>query len=345
MFLTCSKGIPLEQVKSPNLLTKQKIKNMKKDLIFLLLCTIIATSLTAQNQKRDTVVLSLYNNNERYMLYPMPFGKDKPDNDFVAEMVVSLDTIVLLKADSKKDSTGKFPKRWLTERTCGKVPLNVKGKVALLNINAECDISTQVLNAQEAGALAVIVIHTTNSKDSVTLPKKSNTVNYDNDSKVKIPCFTVRKEIGMTLMQLTPSLVGMIKPKADIPTTQSLHTANDSLFSTVQLTVQKNSIDALANTELDKNTPNQNQSFNRIGWEVSPNPATSEAILNYNFSSTSMLIIEVFNEVGQTVTNYNISNAQTGKLVINVSSWQAGAYNVRMITNKTREIKRFVVTH
>ena len=58
-----------------------------------------------------------------------------------------------------------------------------------------------------------------------------------------------------------------------------------------------------------------------------------------------MLIIEVFNEVGQTVTNYNIPNAQTGKLVINVSNWQTGAYNVRMITNNTREIKRFVVTH
>lgn len=318
---------------------------MKKVHIFLLLCSAIATSLTAQNQKRDTVVLSVYNNNQRFMLYPMPFGKDRPDNDFVAEMVVSLDTVVLLKADSKKDSTGKYPKRWLAERTCGKVPLNVKGKVALLNINPDCDVSTQVLNAQEAGALAVIVIHTTNSKDSVVLPKKSNIIKYDNDNKVKIPCFTVRKEVGMTLMQLTPSLVGIIKPKADVPNTQSLQTANDSLFSTVQLTVQKTSMDALSNTELDKNTTNQNQPFNRIGWQISPNPATSEAILNYNFTNASMLIIEVFNELGQTVIHYNIPNAQTGKLVINVSNWQTGAYNVRMITNNTREIKRFVVTH
>ena len=276
---------------------------------------------------------------------PMPFGKDRPDNDFVAEMVVSLDTVVLLKADTKKDSTGKFPKRWLTERNCDKIPSNVKGKVALLNINPDCDISTQVLNAQEVGALAVILIHTTNNKDSVTLPKKSNTVRYDNDNKVKIPCFTVRKEMGMTLMQLLPSLVGIIKPKVDIPATQTLQTANNPLLLTAQQIGQKTSVDSMSIAERDKNTANQNQSFNRIGWEVSPNPATSEAILNYNFSNTTLLIIDVFNELGQAIANYTLPNAQTGKLVINVSSWQTGDYNVRMITNNTRDIKRFVVTH
>ena len=88
----------------------------------------------------------------------MPFGKDRPDKDFVAEMEFAIDIIHVLKDDTKRDSTGKIPKRWRMERSCGKIPKNVKGKVALLNINAACDISTQVYNAQEARAWAVIVI-------------------------------------------------------------------------------------------------------------------------------------------------------------------------------------------
>lgn len=48
----------------------------------LLLC--VFGTMTAQSNKKDTVVLSVYNNNQRFMLYPMPFGKNKPDRNFVA---------------------------------------------------------------------------------------------------------------------------------------------------------------------------------------------------------------------------------------------------------------------
>jgi hypothetical protein len=119
---------------------------MKKYVMSLLLSVIVLATLTAQ--KKDTVVLSVYNNNQRFMLYPMPFGKDKPDKHFTAEMVIALDTIHKLEVSTKKDSSGKFPKRWMTTRQCGKLPTNVKDKVALLQLNADCDISTQVYNAQ-----------------------------------------------------------------------------------------------------------------------------------------------------------------------------------------------------
>jgi hypothetical protein len=118
---------------------------MIKKLTSLVLFISLMTSLQAQ--KRDTTVLSVYNNNQRYVLYPMPFGKDKPDKDFVAEMVFAIDTIHVLKDNPKRDSTGKVLKKWTMERSCGKIPKNVKGKVALLNINAACDISTHVYNA------------------------------------------------------------------------------------------------------------------------------------------------------------------------------------------------------
>lgn len=311
-------------------------------MIFAMLCTAIATSTVAQ--KRDTTVLSVYNNNQRFVLYPMPFGKDRPNEDFVAEMVFAIDTIHVFKEDTKRDSTGKLVKKWQMERSCNKVPKNVKGKVALLNINAACDASTQVYNAQEAGALAVIVIHTTNSKDSVTLPKKSGQVRYDNDNKVKIPCFTVRKEIGMTLLQMSPSLVGIARPKEDVPNTQSLVVNPATTAITAQQILQKASADSTAKVEAEK-IALANQPFDRIGWDISPNPSVEVAILNYNFTKSATLNIEIFNELGQMLTNYTLSDTQTGKLQLDVSHWQAGTYIVRMTNGIVQETKRLVVAH
>ncbi len=45
-------------------------------------------------------------------------------------------------------------------------------------MNSGCDISTKVYNAQEAGAIVVIAIHTTDNRDSVELPKQGGGVNY-----------------------------------------------------------------------------------------------------------------------------------------------------------------------
>jgi hypothetical protein len=316
---------------------------MKKYIIFVLLCIGIANSTTAQSGKKDTTVLSVYNNNQRYVLYPMPFGKDRPDADFVADMVFAIDTIHVFKEDTKRDSMGKLVKKWQMERSCNKVPKNVKGKVALLNINAACDVSTQVYNAQEAGALAVIVIHTTNNKDSVTLPKKSGRVKYDNDNKVKIPCFTVRKEIGMTLLQMSPSQVGIARPKEDVPNTQSLVTnPTTTAIAAQQEKLQKAIADSTAQIEAEK-LALANQPIDGIGWVLAPNPATSEAILNYNFTKSATLDIEIFNELGQLLTNYRLTDTQTGKLSLEVGSWQAGTYTVRLTNGTTQETKRLVV--
>ena len=312
---------------------------MNKYILLAFLGIFLTSSLVAQ--KKDTTVLSVYNNNQRYVLYPMPFGKDRPDKEFVAEMAFALDTIHVLKDDTKRDSSGKILKKWRMERSCSKVPYNVKGKVALLIINTACDVSTQILNAQEAGALAVIVIHDTNSKDSVTLPKKSATVKYMNDNKVKIPCFTVRKEIGMALLHLSPSLVGIKRPKDTLGTLQSL----TALAPTDEMVaVKKAQTDSLVKAEYEKHLASQQ--FDKIGWEVAPNPVTSEMVLHYNFTQSSTLNIEVFNELGQVVTNYTLPNTQSGKLNIDVSNWQAGAYNVSLASERMRaQVKRLVVMH
>ena len=207
-------------------------------------------------------------------------------------------------------------------------------------------MSTQIYNAQEAGALAVIVMHTTNSKDSVLLPRKSTKVKYDNDFKIKIPCFTVRKEIGMTLLQLSPSLVGIKRPKDTLGTSLSLEAINHptTLLPAAQQQPQKLLTDSISTIEQAKITT-ANQVFNQIGWALAPNPASSEAILQYNFTQSASLNIEIFNELGQLLTNYTLPNTQTGKLSLEIGSWQSGAYTVRLTNGATQEVKRLIVAH
>jgi PA domain len=276
---------------------------------------VVCVAASSHAQKKDTVVLSVYNNNQRFMLYPMPFGKNKPDKHFTAEMVIALDTINVVETSTKKDTSGKFPKRWITVRKCGKLPTNVKDKVALLHLNTACDISTQVLNAQEAGALAVIIIHTTNKTDSVTLPKLTGRERYADGNKVKIPCFTVRKEIGAKLTGMLPSLVGIRRPDST-GVVQAL--TQQTALTAAERAVLQAQQDSVAKVEYDKYVAAQ--AFTKIGWELAPNPVHDEAVLVYNFEKSGKFSVEVFNETGQMVTNYQLPDAKNGKLSMDVTA-------------------------
>ena len=319
---------------------------MKKYITTLFLC--VAVVMTAQAQRKDTTVLSVYNNNQRFMLYPMPFGKNKPDKDFVAEMVIALDTINVLDTNTRRDSSGKFPKRWITTRKCGKLPTNVKDKVALLHLNTACDISTQVLNAQEAGALAVIIIHTTNSTDSVILPKLTGQNRYADENKVKIPCFTIRSVIGAKLTTMLPSLVGIKRPDSVIAVqtlSQLLPTDSTKLLQQGLLKTSGSGEQGIVSDINGAAGMNGITFRSTLGWDIAPNPVSNAMTLQYNFQEAHPLSIEVFNDIGQLVTNFQLPATQTGKLDINVTSWQNGTYNVRLTIGKMKQVKRLVVLH
>ncbi|MDZ7878909.1 MAG: T9SS type A sorting domain-containing protein [Saprospiraceae bacterium] len=307
---------------------------MKKILTLALLWAAISV----QAQRRDTVVLSVYNNNQRFMLYPLPFGKDKPDKHFTAEMVMALDTVHKLETSTRRDSSGKYPKRWRTLRECGKLPKNVKGKVVLLRLNPDCDISTQVYNAQKAGASTVIIIHTTNRTDSVIVPKLIGNARYAFENKVKIPCFTIRNVIGEKLMTMLPTLVGIRRPKSIVAVQALAVVLTDSARAALQ--AQQ---DALAKAEYDAYM--LKHGFTGIGWALAPNPVHEEAELLYNFEKRANFTIEVFTEIGQLVTQYKLPDAQRGKLNIDVSLWQNGVYNVRISSGSFQQNKRLVVAH
>jgi hypothetical protein len=187
--------------------------------------------------------------------------------------------------------------------------------VALLHLNTACDISTQVLNAQEAGALAVIIIHTTNKTDSVTLPKLTGRERYADGNKVKIPCFTVRKEIGAKLTGMLPSLVGIRRPDST-GVVQAL--TQQTALTAAERAVLQAQQDSVAKVEHDKYVAAQ--AFTKIGWELAPNPVHDKAVLVYNFEKSGKFSVEVFNEAGQMVTNYQLPDAKNGKLSMDVTA-------------------------
>jgi hypothetical protein len=263
-------------------------------------------------------------------------------------MLVVLDTIRVLQTSTQKDSTGKYQKRWVTERKCGKIIKDsLKGKVALLYMSKGCDVSTQVLNAQNAGAIVAIVIHTTDNRDSVELPKQSSTVRYVDDSKVRIPCFTVRKGIGAKLTTMLPSVVGIQRPKTNVNNPASSVVVNNPNT----LATQQSQRDSLPVAEQgqngflldDKATTSDFPLNNRIGWAVSPNPASDEVVLHYNFDKMGDVHIEIFNEIGQVVKSVELPKVQTGKLTLDVTRWQTGLYNVSLRSGSLKEVKRLVI--
>ena len=330
---------------------------MKKAIIMLLLSA-IASQIYAQAQKRDTVVLSVYNNNQRFMLYPMPFGKDKPDIDFTATMVVAYDTVNVLKTATEQDTSGAYPQHWATERVCGKpYPNDLKGKVAILYAKRGCDISTQILNAQNAGAMVAIVIHTTDNRDSVTLPRRSDLFPYLDSSRIDIPCFTVRQGIGNKLMTMLPSIVGIQRPTEDVGTIQNRAIQNKPTTTTTAtqtksattVTGEKpdSSVTPLVITPLPKESGQVSKTaqIEPIGWTLTPNPARDEALLRYNFAEKGLINIEIINELGQQITTYSLPETQIGRLVLDVSSWHEGTYNVLLQSAGVKETKRLIVLH
>jgi Secretion system C-terminal sorting domain len=301
----------------------------------------------AQNVvKKDTVVLSVYNNNQKYMLYPMPFYKKWPDTSMVVLMEALYDTAQVTRQSTVTDSTGKKPMLSVIDRQCSRLTGDVKGKVALLRMNPACDVSFTCLMAQRMGAKMVVMIHTTNSVDSVTLVKKSKQIYVYQDS-IKIPCYTVRNEVGNSLMQMLPSLVGVKVPDDVINGTQTLaaNPNNNQLPTATALADKEKALAAkeAVEAQAQKLENERRASPNVKGWRLSPNPSNTRTLLEFNFDTPQSLTVDIFNAAGQMVTNYNLSSTPSGTLEIDVSEWSSGVYSVRVTRGEIHDVKQLVV--
>ena len=305
----------------------------------LMFSNFLSAQNTAQN-KKDTIVLSVYNTNQRFMLYPAPFGGAIGKTKLLTDLVAAYDTVMLKKEDIRKD-TSKVPskeKRWLisTERGCDKIEGDVKGKVAIIQQNAACDISKQMYLAQSKGAKAVIIMHTTNSKDSVWLDYKQG---YDYAKQITIPCYTVRNEMGVKISQMLPSLVGIARKDTSTIPIQALQVYVDS----VQRAKTDSIVKAASAPYLQQNQDSILAS--QAGWVLSPNPADDEVTVLFSFSSPQNAVMQVSNNTGDVVNIQKRDNVQSGTFSIDVSAFPTGVYNINLQHGRFMETKRLLVTH
>ncbi|NJN35672.1 MAG: hypothetical protein HC817_16820 [Saprospiraceae bacterium] len=83
-------------ITTKHIINSIKMKKMK-NITIVLLFLVIATASFAQKQKGDTLVLSVYNHNARFMLTLADFGPDDLNQSIMGEMVAIYDTLVAIK--------------------------------------------------------------------------------------------------------------------------------------------------------------------------------------------------------------------------------------------------------
>jgi hypothetical protein len=319
--------------------------------VCLSVCT-LAAQIVPQN-RQDTIVLSVYNANQRFMLYQAPFGTPIPATSLLADMVAAYDTAFVLRQGTVADSTGQLPMQQVIEHRCDKLTGDVRDKVAIIYLNPNCDASRTFFNAQKAGAKAVILIHTTNSRDSVWLSPQRP---YAFADSLRIPCYTVRREMGEKMSVLLPSLVGIARPDTVPSDIQALKGQTNNNPST---TTTK---DAVQIAENDENT--EGSSKTAVGapstvnaskpiaanakqqFVLSPNPANDVATLAFNLSKKTDLTLDILNEAGQMMLHKALPNAQVGSLDVDTRGWASGAYLIHLTDSKgVKTVKRLVVQH
>jgi Secretion system C-terminal sorting domain/PA domain len=307
-------------------------------------CLLMGASLYAQGTRADTsTVLSVYNTGVCFKMEAADFG-GVVTTTLVGTMVMSYDTTMVLKDSGKKDTISRRAiLRHKVERQCDKMSRGLNGKIVVMELNKDCDVTQTCLNVQRAGAKAFVIIHNSNAQGTIKLPKRG----LYKDS-IRIPIFTVRSGVGDSITTLLPTVVGIRKP---VSTVQALTQSPTDSTGIVQQSATKSPQSAATTTqqgtesdEAMKNAAN-NPFLTRIGWDIAPNPVSNEVTLNYNFKESNTIKIDIFNEIGQLVTNYQLPDTQTGKLDINVSMWQNGTYNVRLTSGKFVEMKRMIVVH
>ncbi len=284
------------------------MKNTIKILLFL-----CAMQQTATAQTADSSKLAIFNTGRNITVLSADFGAALTQ-DLIGELVMAYDTVMVLKAHSAKDSTGKYPLRHKTERRATKMSRNLKDKIAVIDFNKDYDVTLMCLNAQKAGAKAVIIIHESNDKKVYKLTKKG----LYKDS-IRIPVFTIPNKRSEHIQQLLPSMAGIVKPI--VPPVQASAVSN---------------LDSIYKAHIPPKEALR-------GWAVSPNPASDEVVIQYNFEQTATVTIQIFNDAGQVVKSFELEKVQTGRLVIDVTDWQTGLYNVSLRSGSLRQMKRLVI--
>ena len=286
----------------------------------------------AQNSRADTTIqLSVNNTGVRFKLIPADFG-GAITQDLIGIMVRSYDTVMVLKENARADSTGRKPLRYTTEHRCDVMSQNIKGKIVVMELNKDCDVTQTCLNVQRAGAKAFVIIHNSNAQGNIKLPKKGSF-----KDSIRIPIFTVHSGVGDSITLLLPTIVGIQKP---VPTTTNASVAqnNDPLTQTAD----KNPA-STGNEILNKDADASINGFGKQGFTISPNPARNQVNVTYQFPQATDATIEVKAASGQVINRQILRGVTVGNLPISTVDYASGTYFVTVQYGKEVQTKKLIV--
>jgi hypothetical protein len=210
-----------------------------KNIMTIAFCLMAVLS---QAQRADSSKLAVFNTGRNFIVTAADFGST-PTQDLIGEMVMAFDTIMVLKAHTQADSSGKKPLRHTMERSATKISSDLKDKIAVIEFNKDYDVTLMSLKVQKAGAKALVIIHESNDKKLFKLLKKG----VFKDS-IRIPVYTLPNEKGDKIKEMLPTIAGIKVPVAPV---QNL-LANTQLAIEAQAEVTKSRIEWVSNTS-DKN--------------------------------------------------------------------------------------------
>ena len=294
---------------------------------------LLAWAITAQAQS-DSSQLAIFNTGRNITVLSADFGAAMTA-DLIGEMVMAYDTVMVLKADNKADSSGRKPMRYQSERRATKISSNLKDKIAVIDYEKSFDVTEMAMNVQKAGAKALIIIHESNDKKVYKL-KKNGTYK----DSIRIPVYTIANDKGAAIQQLLPSMVG-IKSPTDMPTNASVAANATPPVATAEKSKDKmNNADATFNADLSNST-----SFGKQGFTVSPNPTRNQANVTYQFQNPTDVTIEAKTASGQVIFTRILRGAIVGNVEIPTVDYPNGTYFVTLQYGKEVKTKKLVVRH
>ena len=342
---------------------------MKKYLILVFSAALIADATAQQAAKTDTVYLTVYNSGNTFTLKRAPYGEQMPKTDSVNEMVLATDSFTV--KDTKVDKTfvpktnseieklapsnktkpdplvkptdadmAKI-KNNAAKRTCKISERNLKNKFVLIDYDKGCDQTDKCVQAQKAGAAAIIVIFDATKKDDDKLQSEE----FDND--LKIPVFAITSKQGDSLRMHLPSRVALYVKKVKTKTqNQNLEAPPVKDIGQNTLNVGKTGAKDAVSKEQALTVQNDSTSFNKQ-IAVSPNPAKDFINVRYNFDQAQAARVTVINSAGMSVyTNLIGTTNAAGTHMIDTKNWESGVFMIAIDHEGTLlHLQKVVVAH
>jgi Secretion system C-terminal sorting domain/PA domain len=313
---------------------------IKYAIIALFLLAVASTS-PAQNRADTSIALSVYNTGVSFKLIPADFGGIITTN-LVATMVMSYDTVMVLKENGKRDTaSGRAIVRYKVERRCDKMSRGLKGKIVVMELNKDCDVTQTCLNVQRAGAKAFVIIHNSNAQGNIKLPNRGSF-----KDSIRIPIFTVRSGISDSITALLPTVVGIRKPVIPpVRPNQLVASTNNGGQLQADKLSEKTAQDADTDSETAHPDLSNGISLGKKGFYISPNPTNDQTTLTYQFSKATDATITVETASGQVVLSQQLKGVTVGSLDIQTVEWANGTYILSLQSGKEIKTKKFVVQH